>query len=125
MDALYEPSITIESYFDQIEDAVEFAEAGNSPFTTTQITTKAFIQMLTTGLYKNKYKAWNCLVSQLRTWITFKIIFSAAARKLREMQALTGNIGYVNNATQELIDQTALALNTLTTTTCCLVLLGV
>ena len=31
MDTPYDPSIAIESYFDQIESAVEFAEAGNSP----------------------------------------------------------------------------------------------
>ena len=43
MDAPYDPSIAIESYCDQIEDAIEFAEAGKSPLTTSQITTKAFI----------------------------------------------------------------------------------
>ena len=113
MDAPYDPSVAIESYFDQIEDAVEFAEAGNSPFTTSQITTKAFIQMFTTGLYKDECKAWNRLVPLSRTWTTFKLIFTAAARELREMQSMSGNTGYVNNVTQELMDQTALALNTL------------
>ena len=113
MDSQYDPSVAIESYFDQIEDAVEFAEAGNSPFTTSQITTKAFIQMFATGLYKDKCKAWNRLVPSFRTWATFKLIFTAAARELREMQSMTGNSGYVNNVTQELLDQTALALNTL------------
>ena len=43
MDVPYDPSTDIESYFDQIEDAVEFAAAGNSPLSTTQIITKAFI----------------------------------------------------------------------------------
>ena len=43
MDTPYDPSGAIESYLDQIETAVEFVEAGNTPFTTTQITTKAFI----------------------------------------------------------------------------------
>ena len=54
MDASYDHSIAIELYFDQIEDAVEFAEAGNSPFSATQITTKAFIQMFSIGLYNYK-----------------------------------------------------------------------
>ena len=35
MDKPYDPSNAIDSYFDQGEDAVEFAEAGYSPFTTT------------------------------------------------------------------------------------------
>ena len=45
MDAPYDPSVTIEFSFDKIENAFEFSQAGNSPFTTTQITTKALIQM--------------------------------------------------------------------------------
>ena len=35
MDTPFDPSGAIETFFDQVEDAVEFAEAGNSPFTTT------------------------------------------------------------------------------------------
>ena len=57
MSAPYDISIAIKSHSDQIEDAVEFAEAGNSPFSTTQITTRAFIQMFLTGLFKDKCKA--------------------------------------------------------------------
>ena len=50
MDKPYDPSEAIETYFDQVGDAVEFAEVGNCPFTHTQIVTKAFIQMFPTGL---------------------------------------------------------------------------
>ena len=113
MDTPYDPSGAIEPYFDQIETAVEFAEAGNTPFTTTQITTKAFIQMFQTGLYNEECRAWNRLVTLSRTWPTFKLIFTAAARELREIQALTGNTGYVNNVQQDLMEQTAMALSTL------------
>ena len=49
MDAPYDPSITIELYFNKIENTVEFVEAGISPFSTTQITTKAFIRMFQQG----------------------------------------------------------------------------
>ena len=68
MHAPNDPSIAIESYFDQIKDAVEFAEAGNSPFTASQITTKACIQMFAMGLYKDECKAWNYIVPQSSTW---------------------------------------------------------
>ena len=44
MDIPFDQSGAIETYFDQIEDSVEFAEAGASPFTMVHITTKAFIQ---------------------------------------------------------------------------------
>ena len=115
MDMVYDASVAIEAYFEQIESAVEFAEAGNCAFTTTQITTKTFIQMFATGLFKDECKAWNYLVPLSHTWPTFKLIFTTAARKLREMQVLTGNTGYANNVeqTQELMKQTANALSTL------------
>ena len=110
MDKPYDPSEAIEIYFDQVEDAVEFAEAGHSPFTTTQIVTKAFIQMFATGLYKDECRDWNKLQVPARTWPVFKAIFLAANKEIREMQALTGNNGYSNNVTQDLFEQTAGAL---------------
>ena len=85
MDTPFNQSGAITTYFDQIEDAVEFAEAGESPFIMVQITTKAFIQMFTTGLFKDECKAWNFLPPIAPDWATFKLIFTAAARELREM----------------------------------------
>ena len=70
MDTPFGQSGAIETYFDQIEDAVEFAEAGASPFTMIQITTKAFIQIFTTGLFKDECKAWNRLPPVARDWPT-------------------------------------------------------
>ena len=112
-DTPYDPSIAIEAYFEQIESAIEFAEAGNCGFTNTQITTKAFINMFSTGLCKDECKAWNRLIPLSCIWPTFKLIFTAAARELREMQALVVNTRYVNNVQQNIMEQTALALSTL------------
>ena len=82
MDVPFDQAGAIETYFDQIEDAVEFAEAGASPFTMVQIITKAFIQMFSTGLFKDECKAWNRFPPVSRDWATFKLIFTAAAREL-------------------------------------------
>ena len=117
INAPYHPSIEIESDLNQVEDAIEFAEAGNSPFSTTQITTKAFIQFFSTGLFRDEYKAWNHLVTPSRTWAMFDLIFTEVARDLREIYALTYNTGYVNKVAQELMDQTTLAFITLDTAT--------
>ena len=78
-----------------------------------QITTKSFIQMFTTGLFKDECKAWNRLPPVLHDWATFKLIFTAEARKLREMQATTGTAGYANSVTANLMTQTSEALTTL------------
>ena len=113
MDIPFNQSGAIETYLDQIEDAVEFAEAGASPFTMVQITTKEFIQMFATGLFKDKFKAWNRLPQVSRDWANFKLIFTAAAQELREMQAMTGTAGYANSVTADLMTQTSEAISTL------------
>ena len=81
-----------------------------------QITTKAFIQMFTTGLFKYECKEWNRLPPVARDWATFKLIFAAAARGLREMQAMSGTAGYTNSVTADLMTQTSEALTTLAQT---------
>ena len=78
-----------------------------------QITTKAFIQFFSTGLFKDECKAWNRLPQVSRDWATFKLIFTAAARELREMQAMTGTAGYANSVTANLMTQTSESLTTL------------
>ena len=113
MDTPFDQSGAIETYFDQIKYAVEFTEAGASPFTIVQITTKAFIQMFTTGIFKDECKAWNRLPPVARDGATFKLIFTAAARELREMQAMSGTAGCANSVTADLMTQTSEALTTL------------
>ena len=71
MDIPFDQFGAIETCFDQIEDAFEFAEAGASPFTMVQITTKAFMQIFSLGLFKDKCKAWNRLPPVSRDWATF------------------------------------------------------
>ena len=109
----FDQSVAIKTYFNQIEDAVEFAETGASPFTMVQIATKAFIQMFTTGLFKDECKAWNRLPPVTCDWATFKFIFTAAAQELREMKAISGTMGYANSVTDDLMTQTSKALTTL------------
>ena len=116
MDIPFDQSGAIKTYFDQIKDAVKFAEAGASPFTMVKITSKAFIKMFTTGIFKDKCKAWNGLPAVSRDWATLKLIFTAAARELREMQAMIGTAGYANSVTANLMTQTSEALTTIAQT---------
>ena len=69
--------------------------------------------MFTTGLFKDECKAWNRLPPVSRDWATFKLVFTAAARELREMQAMTGTAGYANSVTADLMTQTSEAITTL------------
>ena len=113
MDTPFDQSGAIETYFNHIGDAVEFAEAGASPFTMVQIITKSFIQMFTPGIFKDECKAWNRLPPVARDWAAFKLIFTAAARELREMQVMPVTAGYANSVTANLMTQTSESLTTL------------
>ena len=46
MDIPFDQAGAIETYFDQIEDAIKFAEAGASPFTMVQITGKVHASLV-------------------------------------------------------------------------------
>ena len=81
-----------------------------------QITTKVFIQMFTTGLFKDECKAWKCLPPVARDWDTFKLVFTAAAPELRVMQVMDATVGYANSVTADLTTQTSEALTTLAQT---------
>ena len=88
MNKPYDPFEAMETYLNQVEDAVEFTEAGNSPFTNTQIVTKVFIQIFATGMYKDECRAWNKLLVPARAWAAFKTIFLTANREIREIRKL-------------------------------------
>ena len=57
MRAEYDPSQSIEVLFHQIETAVEFAEAGKTPFEPKQVVSRAYLLVLQTGLYPEACKA--------------------------------------------------------------------
>ena len=57
MKAPYDVNLLIKTFFDQIEDAVEFA-AGNSPFTPVQVVNTAYNVIFSTGMFNNNCKIW-------------------------------------------------------------------
>ena len=48
----------IEKLFDQIEDAVEYADAANATYNDTQIVSRAYLLVYKTGLYNEACKEW-------------------------------------------------------------------
>ena len=104
MNQPYDPNQPIEVLFDQIEDAIDFAAAGNTPFTNEQIVNSAYNLVFDTGMFTDECKEWRKKEATNKTWAEFKRKFTEAHQDLQESQATarsTGYAGYANAVTQE------------------------
>ena len=93
----YDCNLPIETFFDQIEDAVEYASAGNAPFTPVQVVNTAFNVIFRTGLFNDDCKVWKRKPDADRTWVQFKIDFSIAHQELVESTQTAQTAGYQGN----------------------------
>ena len=86
----YDSSTPITKLFSQIEEAVAYAEAGQTPFTQQQILQKAYLLILKTGIYSDDCRSWKRRPQSEHTWANFKPHFTLAYTYLRESQLATG-----------------------------------
>jgi len=68
----------IEVLFNQIEEAVEYAQHGNAPFTNAQVLNIAFVLMAQAKIFKDACKEWRRKPPNDKTWPNFKNHFFAA-----------------------------------------------
>ena len=113
MKSKYDPAQPITSWFKKLEDGMEFADAGNVPFTTEQIVNMAYVLIYQTGAYKDDCKDWTRKPAAQKTWANFKTFFTTCYRKRRELLrleqqgAVESHFG--NNTTSSLSSPTNLA----------------
>lgn len=93
MRAPYDPTEPIETLYNQLEQAVDIAEAGSLPYTQAQILTRAYNLILQTGLFDDACSAWIDKTASIKTWTNFKVHFARAHKKLRQQQATTNRAG--------------------------------
>ena len=89
-----------EIFLAQVEDSIEYAEAGGTPYSAAQILSIAYELMLNTGAYKDECNEWRTRVlAANKTWPTFRQLFGEAHKDLHRQQT-TGNQGLasINNA---------------------------
>ena len=110
----YDSSSPIMKLFSQIEEAVAYAEAGQTPFTLPQILQKAYLLILTTGIYGDDCRSWKRRPSLEHTWANFKKHFTLAYTSLRETQLATGG-SHFHGANAVINQQYTDAINTLAT----------
>ena len=84
----YDPSTPIENLFGQIDDAIDFADAGSAPFTAVQVLTTAYLLVFQTGQYEKACDEWFDKATGDKTWNTFQTHFSAAHQKMTNKQRL-------------------------------------
>jgi hypothetical protein len=98
----YDPSTPIQLLYAQIEDAMEFADAGNTPYTQEQILANAYYLIFATGMYAEACKEWRRLPAIQKTWARFQQHFTEAYNDMIVSQKTTQAGGYHNaNAAME------------------------
>jgi hypothetical protein len=113
----YDPNLPIETLFDQIENCIDFAAAGLSPYSTEQVTNNAYQLIFATGMFIDDCKIWKRHDAAYKTWDQFKIDFADSHREFRDARGTTaGSTNYqANNAVYQ--DETIEAIANLATAT--------
>jgi hypothetical protein len=115
----YDPAQPIEHLFSQIEDTMDFADAGGSPYTAAQVISNAYLLIFNTGLFQESCREWRRRPTAEQTWTNFKTQFAEAHQDLRRTQNTTQGSGYhnANNAMDSFVNNTADAFANLATAT--------
>ena len=90
----YDPNQPIESLFDQVENALDYAAARNTPYSPAQVVATAFWILFATGMFLDDCKTWKRKTDSDKTWDSFKTYFSWAHREFRETCTTTAGSGF-------------------------------
>jgi hypothetical protein len=74
----------IEIFYKQIEDAMEFADAGQTPYSPAQVLSIAYQSIFRTGIFADDCKIWKRQPTAYKTWAQFKIDFRVAYKEYNE-----------------------------------------
>lgn len=113
----FDPSQAMEVLVDQVEDAVAFAKAAETPYTDPMVVSTAFTILQNTGVYPDAIREWKRKEANDRTWANFKLHFAAAHEEYRDSFDTAQSAGYhtANHAQQELQQQMLAHLATVAT----------
>jgi hypothetical protein len=79
----------IEVLYQQIEDAIEFAAAGQTPYSPAQVLNVAYQLVFRTGIFTDECKIWKRQPADYKTWPHFKVDFAVAYQEYNEALAIT------------------------------------
>jgi hypothetical protein len=91
------PQQPVETLFKNIQDCVDFAEAGGVSIGAAQKLSSAYSKIFKSGKFNGACRRWDEKLEADKTWNNFKIHFAAAYLQHRQMQGETlGDQGYAN-----------------------------
>jgi hypothetical protein len=108
----------IEVLYKQIEDAIEFADAGQTPYTPEQVLNIAYQLVYRTGIFADDCKIWKRQPGPYKTWPQFKIDFALAYQEYNEsLDIAPSAAGFHAQAAVDQTDETIAAIANLATAT--------
>ena len=87
--APYDSNQPFETQIDQVENAVDYASAGDTTYTPDQVVGFAFQLVFQTGLFNNDCKIWRRQPADVKTWTHFKEFLATAHQEWQELQTTT------------------------------------
>jgi hypothetical protein len=123
MKTLFDPNESIETLYNQLGSATNFADAAGTPYSANQLITTAYNLVFKAGLYADTCRDWRRRSTAQKTWTNFQADFSEATQDLRESKSTSQASGYHgdNTAIEEnnmrFQEETASALANLATAT--------
>jgi hypothetical protein len=108
----------IEVLYKQIDDAVEFADAGATPYTAGQVINIAYQLVYRTGIFTDDCKIWKRHPAVYKTWPQFKIDFALAYQEYNEaLDIAPSAAGFHAQTVDEHNEETIAAIANLATAT--------
>jgi hypothetical protein len=108
MRKVWDPQQPVENLFKQIQDCVDFAEAGGVTIGAAKKISSAYSKIFKSEKFNSACRRWDEKVESDKTWNNFKIHFVAAYHQHRQMQRETvGAQGYESAAVAQLEDELA------------------
>jgi hypothetical protein len=95
----WDPQQPVETLFKQIQDCVDFAEAGGVAIGAAQKLSSAYSKIFKSGKFNSFCRRWEEKIEADKTWNNFKIHFAAAYRQHSQTQGeKVGAQGFANAA---------------------------
>ena len=87
--APYDSNQPLETLIDQVKNAVDYASAGDTPYTPSQVVGINFQLVFQTGIFNNECKLWRRQPVDVKTWTQFNEFFATSHQEWRESQTTT------------------------------------
>jgi hypothetical protein len=97
----FDVNMPFQTIIQQIDEALDFAIAGETPYTAEQIVANAYSLVYNTGMFPESCREWRRRPVEQKTYENFKTEFSLAHQDLRNLKTTSQGAGYQANSVIE------------------------